>query len=67
MAVKFSVKITRGAAPLVDIAPQMWTLSGCFGFGLNLCGWPTLNHHTALIRPYDILELFSIYCLLQTP
>ena len=42
IAVKFSEKSTRGAAPFVDIVPQMWILRGCFDFGLNFWGLPTL-------------------------
>lgn len=44
MAVKFSVNITSGAAPFVEIAPQMCTFSGCFGLGLSFLGWPALLH-----------------------
>ena len=37
-AVKFSVKITTGAAPFFDMAPHICTFNGCFGFGFNLRG-----------------------------
>ena len=74
IAVKFSVKSTRGAIPFVDIAPLMWIFRGCFDFGLNLHSLPTLlclpfavNHHSAFMKPYHILKLFFIHSLLLAP